>query len=529
MVGPNYKPPEVHVNPSYGELSAQMPATQPTTRASVVTQQPVPAGKWWTTFNDDELNSLIDRAVKGNLSVQEAQSRLRQARYQLAIAGAQLYPDVNVDGGYNHSRGSSNIIIPPGAFGSSSSSSATPLAVPRGTGHATAAPAAVSQSGTSGSGSGGSGGGSSISGGGIAGPQSPLGQGGLPGVVTDVYQVGFDASWEIDVFGGTRRGIEAAEADTQAAIEDERSVYISLLAEVARNYVELRGFQRQAEIARQNLLTQEDSLELTRSRFQNGFVTQLDVSRQAAQVATTAAEIPPLEYQAHQSIHSLSILLGLDPDALAEELEQVKPIPPLPPTVPVGLPSDLLRRRPDIRRAERQLAASSARIGVATADLFPKFTITGLLGLDSSKPKNLFDYSSRYYSFVPGVSWPIFDAGQIQNNIKVQNELERQAALGYQNTVLSALQEVEDSLAAYRTEQVRRRALADAVAASRDAVDLARQQYQQGVTDFLTVLDAQRTLLSAENSLVQSDSNLCDDLVALYKALGGGWEVEGKS
>jgi NodT family efflux transporter outer membrane factor (OMF) lipoprotein len=197
--------------------------------------------------------------------------------------------------------------------------------------------------------------------------------------------------------------------------------------------------------------------------------------------------------------------------------------------VPVGLPSELLRRRPDIRRAERRLAAATARIGVATADLFPKFTITGLIGLDSTAPKNLFQYQSHYYSVVPGVTWPIFDAGQIQANIDVTDEQQTQAMLTYRQTVLTALKEVEDSLAAYRTEQLRRRALADAVTASRQALDLARNQYQQGVIDFLTVLDAERGLLSAEDALAVSDTQTCDDLVSLYKALGGGWDVEAKS
>jgi outer membrane protein, multidrug efflux system len=493
-VGPDYKPPQIKVNPQFSELSG--PTTQPSRPSAAA----VPPGKWWTSFGDTQLNQLVAAALKDNLPMQEAQSRLREARYQMIEAGAMFYPQINADGGYNHARGSKNVVIPAGAFG------AGMAAVPaHGAAHPLDAPPPPS------------------------GPTSPLGQGGLPGVVTDVYQVGFDASWEIDVFGGTRRAVEAAAADEAAAAEDNRAVAVTLAAEVARNYVELRGYQRQAAIARENLANEEDTLELTRSKYQNGFVTQLDVARQAAEVATTAAAIPPLEYEQRQCIHSLGILLGQDPDALAAQLAQTEPIPPLPPEVPVGLPSDLLRRRPDIRRAERRLAAATARIGVATADLYPKFTITGLLGVDSTAPKNLFQYQSHYYSVVPGVTWPIFNAGQIQANVDVQNELQKQAVLDYQQTVLTALQEVEDSLAAYRTEQLRRRALADAVTASRDALELARNQYQQGVVDFLTVLDAERELFAAEDALAVSDSQTCDDLVALYKALGGGWEVEPKS
>lgn len=515
-VGPNYQPPQVKVNAQYSEIT---PPAAGTTQPSQVTAMAPPPGQWWTVFNDPELDRLIERAVKGNLDLQQAQSRVRQARYQEMIAGADFYPTVNVDGGYNHARGSKNVIIPPGAFGSSFSSGSAPAsAAPQGRImplDQTAGGNLNSQGGSTG--------------GAIAGPESPLGQGGLPGVTTDVYQVGFDASWEIDVFGGTRRGVEAASADTAAAIEDQRSVMVSLLAEVARNYVELRGYQRQLVIAQQNLAIQQDTLELTKSKYQSGFVTDLDVVRQEDQVARTTAQIAPLEAQIDQSIHDLGILLGQDPNSLMAELSKNQPIPPVPGLVPVGIPSELLRRRPDIRRAERQIAAATARIGVATADLFPKFTITGLLGLDSTKPKNLFNYSSYYYSLVPGVSWPIFDAGRIQNNIHVQNELERQAVLAYEQTVLEALKEVEDSLATYRTEQARRLALIDSVTASRQALHLAREQYQQGVIDFLTVLDTERSLLDAENALAQSDLSVSDDLVSLYKALGGGWEMGGKS
>jgi NodT family efflux transporter outer membrane factor (OMF) lipoprotein len=505
-VGPNYKAPEVKVMPRFGELSAA------TTQPSTPNAGPAEAGKWWSKFNDLELDKLVDRAVTGNLDLQEAQSRLRQSRFEMISAGAVLAPQIGVDGGYNHARGSSNVVIPSGALGKGLAAKpfvakGAPAGATPPSGALRAEPAGIT-------------GGSSAGG----GPQSPLGEGGLPGVVTDVYQVGFDASWEIDVFGGERRGIEAAAADAAAAAEDQRDVLVTLAGEVARNYVQLRGYQRQANIARENLQLQESTLELTQSKYKNGFVTQLDVARQTAQVATTAAEIPPLEYQERVAIHSLGILLGEDPTALMDELAATEPIPPLPPEVPVGLPSDLLRRRPDIRRAERRLAAATARVGQATADFYPKFTITGLLGVDSTSPRHLFDYSSRYYEIVPGMSWSILNGGQVQANVDIHNEQQKQAGLEYQQTVLNALKEVEDSLAAYRTEQLRRRALADAVAASRQAVDLAREQYRQGVIDFLTVLDAERELLAAQDSLTTSERMAGEDLVALYKALGGGWD-----
>jgi outer membrane protein, multidrug efflux system len=513
-VGPDYKAPQVQVTSGYGDLN--LPTTMPTTQMSRTTAAPIPLVEWWTTFGDAELDSLIERAVKSNWDLRQATSRVRQARAQLATVTPDEYPEVNAGGGYSHARGSKNVTIPSGLFGGGGAASGS-------TGSAPSASERVARADTSG---GTSGGGSAGSG--DTALQSPLGAGGLPGVDTDLWQVGFDASWEIDVFGGTRRNIEASNADVAAAIEDRRDALVSLLGEVARDYIDLRGSQRELEIVRQNLKTQEDTLWLTRDRFNNGVATQLDVARAAAQVATTAAEIPTIISSIGQSIHALSVLLAEQPEALSDELTKVAPIPPVPPEVPVGLPSELIKRRPDIRRAERQLAAANARIGVATADLFPKFSITGLLGLDSTEPKNLFDYSSRYYSIAPGFTWPIFDAGRIRANIRVQDEAEQQAVATYQQAVLNALRDVEDALVVYENEQIRRKALMDAVDADKQAVDLATDQYKQGVADFLTVLDAERELYAAQDSLVQSDETVSSNLVTLYKALGGGWEIEQK-
>jgi outer membrane protein, multidrug efflux system len=509
-VGPDYQAPKITVAPSFGEAATTQPDHS-------VNGNRVDAVRWWRGFNDPELNSLIDRATVNNLDLRIAESRLRQARAQRGVVGSALWPEINADGGYQHARGSKNVVIPVSAFtsGSGGASPAISSANP------TATPALVT------SGGGGSGGTAAVSSSAPpGGPQSPFGNGGFPGVTTDLYQAGFDASWEVDVFGGQRRADEAADADTAAAMEDRRDVRVSLLAEVARDYIQLRAAQFEAQIARQNLHDQQDTLELTRSRYKAGFSTQLDVARQAAQVASTAATLPMLEASVRQMIHALGVLLGQDPDSLSAELSASAPIPPVPPEVPVGVPADLVRRRPDIRRAERQLAAASARIGVATSDFYPKFSITGSFGLDSSRVHQLFDWNSHYFALSPGVSWPIFDAGRIRNNVEVQKELTRQAATSYQSAVLNALREVEDAMASYRTEQLRHRALADAVDASKEAADLARQQYDQGVIDFLQVLDAQRVLLEAQNVLAESDSSISLDLVSLYKALGGGWDAQ---
>ncbi len=509
MIGPNYTAPVVKVNPSFTETQ---PA--PTTQASTVSTVSSPPVEWWTTFRDPEMQSLIERAAKGNYNLKEAASRVRQARAQRGVTGADLLPDFTTTSGYQRAHGSKNVSIPLGAFGGSGSSStgtASNAASPASKGKLVlpAASSSVSLPGTH-----------------SGGPQSPFGSGGFPGVSTNLYEVGFDSTWEIDVFGGSRRAVEAAIDDIQAAQEDQRDVLVTLLAETARTYVELRGLQRQLLIAQQNLKAQQDTLELTNSRYKAGFVTNLDVARQANQVATTAAALPALESSVRIHIHTLGVLLGEDPNALLSELTTASPIPTVPPEIPVGLPSDLLRRRPDVRRAERQLASATAQVGVAEADLLPKFSITAALGFDATRPKQLFDWNSRYWALSPGVSWPIFDAGRIRFNIQVKNEQQAQASANYQQTVLNALKDVEDSLTSYRTEQLRHQALVDASTAAHEAVDLARQQYDQGITDFITVLDAEREEFSAQDSVAQSDQNISTDLIALYKALGGGWEIK---
>ncbi len=458
MVGPNYHPRAATMPSQWGELSDAGPATRPVAATPVV--------QWWKTFDDSDLNSLIERAVASNWDLKRAKARVREARAQRDVTRADLFPNVNTGASF------SNTHSPTGVFG------------------------------------GGSAGGSSISG---IGDQN-------------LYQAGFDASWEIDVFGGVRRNVEAADADIEAAVEDYRDTTVSLLAEVARNYVELRGFQRQWTIAEENLKAQQQTLDLTQSRLKAGVATDLDVARAQAQVSTTASEIPSLQASARMAIHRLGTLLGVDPMKLSEELSPIKPIPGVPPELPVGVPSDLLRRRPDIRRAERQLAAATARIGVATADLFPKFSLTGSLGLESPKSNNLLNYSSRFYSIGPSVSWPIFDAGRIRANIRVQDAREEQAVAVYEQAVLTALQEVEDALVNYTREEARRRTLVQAAEANDRAVKLATQLYGAGRTDFLSVLQAQRDLFASQDALVQSNRLVSTNLVQLYKALGGGWE-----
>jgi outer membrane protein, multidrug efflux system len=346
------------------------------------------------------------------------------------------------------------------------------------------------------------------------------------GDVSNLYQAGLDAAWELDIFGGTRRNIEAADADLQAAVEDRRDVLVTLTAEVALNYIDLRAFQQRIAIARQNLAAQQHTAELTRKRFEAGFVGRLDVANADAQVATTASLIPLLESSARQTIYSLGILLGREPAALLEELTPASTIPAAPPEVPAGLPADLLRRRPDIRRAEAQIHAATANIGVATADLFPKFALSGSIGLRSNQFSSWMDWVNRVWAFGPSASWQVFTSGAVRSNIKVQEALQAQSLLAYQQTVLTALQDVENALIASATEADHLKALAEAVAANRQAVRLSTQLYTQGEIDFLNVLDAQRSLFVSEDALVQSTGNISTDRVTLYKALGGGWNDE---
>ncbi|HSI33406.1 MAG TPA: efflux transporter outer membrane subunit [Tepidisphaeraceae bacterium] len=343
---------------------------------------------------------------------------------------------------------------------------------------------------------------------------------------SDLYRAGFDAGWELDVFGGVRRSVEAADAQIDVVVEDRRDVLVTLTSEVATNYAELRGTQARIEIAKQNLATQRRSLALTRRRLEGGFVTGLDVANAEAQVASTESTIPTFEASARQSIYAIAVLLGLEPGALVEELTVVSPVPVTPPEVPVGLPSDLLRRRPDIRRAEAEAHVATARIGVATADLFPRFSLSGAFSLSASQLSGLGNWANRSWSVGPTVTWPIFEGGRIRSNIEVQNAAQEQTLIAYAGTILRALQEVESVLIAYAKEQQSRAATIRAAAANRRAVDLAERLYDQGKTDFLNVLNAQRSLFLSEDALVRSDVELARQLIATYKALGGGWEWE---
>jgi NodT family efflux transporter outer membrane factor (OMF) lipoprotein len=457
------------VGPDYRRPDTPVPAMWSEARYDGIDTRPADLARWWEEFNDPALTQLVLRAAGSNLDLRLAEGRIREARALRRVAESGAWPSVDVSGTYSRSRTSENAIAP------------------------------------SSQGSG----------------DSPFFRGSNNG--QDLFRSGFDSSWEIDVFGGVRRSVESADATVEASIEDRRDILVTLLGDIARNYIDLRGFQRRLAVAQNNLTAQQESLEITRVRFQAGLANYLQVSQAEAQVNTTAAEIPALEALSKQAAHRLDVLLGIQPGVLSAELSTDAPIPALPPQAHVGLPSELLRRRPDIRRAERQLAAANAEVGVATADLYPKFSLSGVFGVTSISASDWFSAPSRFWSIGPTIRWPIFDAGRIRANIEVRNARQEQALTQYEKTVLTAFEDVENALVSYAKEQVRYRSLMDAVVANRRALALADELYKNGLVDFLNVLDSQRSLYAAEDDLTRSEATMATNLVALYKALGGGW------
>ena len=344
---------------------------------------------------------------------------------------------------------------------------------------------------------------------------------------SDLYDAGFDASWEIDLFGGVRRSVEAAEAELEASQEDSRYVLVSLSAEVALNYVENRTFQKRLSIAEANLDAQTETYNISRWRSMAGLTTQLDVEQAKYSLEQTRAQIPALRIGYEQSSNRLAVLMGQNPGLLKSDLAEIRPIPVPPDEIAVGIPTDVLRNRPDIRREERTLAARTAAIGVATADLYPKFNLSGSLGLQALTFDNLFRYSSRTYGMRPAISWSLFEGGRLRNNIAVQNALQEQALIQYEQTILNALEEVESALVTFSENQDRMYSLKEASDAAQRAVDLARSQYSSGLVDFQTLLTAQRSMLSLQDQLAGSRADVTSSLIRLYKSLGGGWKAKG--
>jgi multidrug efflux system outer membrane protein len=470
-VGPDFLKPKAEVPPAWTQAALQQAAKAPST---VRAEEPA-TDAWWENFGDPELSSLIKNAAAANLDLQEAGLRIAEARAQRDIAASAQLPTLSGNASYANQR-ISETTAEGSIFNSlGKSGKGLPIKIPT-----------------------------------------------FPNPY-DQFQAGFDAAWEPDLFGGMRRSVEAAEADTQASQEDAHDALVSLEAEVARDYIDLRSAQDSLAITQRNLATQQQIRALARQRYEAGLASDLDTSNAQAQVRQTQSQAPPFSRTIASDINQLSELLAREPGALTQELRAAKPVPPVPAEVRIGLPGDLLRRRPDIRAAEARLHAATARVGVATAALFPSLTFNASLGTQSETFPNLAQWASRFYSIGPNLEVPIFEGGKLRATVKLADLEEKEAVVDYARTVLNAVHEVENAIISYESEQGRRDALAATLVQNRDTLSLARQRYQGGVTTFLDVLDAERSQEQTELALAASNAAISTDLVALYKALGGGW------
>ncbi|MGO9036995.1 MAG: efflux transporter outer membrane subunit [Steroidobacteraceae bacterium] len=471
-VGPNFVRPTPQA-PAHWSAQATVSSAAPAAH-TVVTEQSADLRAWWGTFDDPKLDSLIDRAVSSNLDLRAAVLRIDEARAQRSISAAAFWPTLSVDASYTRERFS--VTTPTGA-----------LFNEVGMSHVPGSPATT-----------------------IPNPYNQL-------------QLSAGASWEIDLFGRVRRSVEAADATVQVSVEDHRAVLVSVLADVSQSYMELRAAQARLAIAKENLATTEELLDLTRQRRAAGLTTEIDVSNAIAQNTATRAELPAFDLEITQSINQLSQLLGREPEALRTELDGPAPVPEARADLSIGLPADLARRRPDIREAEANLHAATAQIGVAVANLFPRLTLSGTGGFQSETAGNLLEWASRFASFGPTLDLPIFDQGRWRT-VRLYDVRAQEAALAYQRTVLNALHEVENALAAHGADQQRRAWLDATVAQNRDTLTLSRQRYESGLATFIEVLDAERTLQQNQLALADSMGAVSTDLVRVYRSLGGGWQ-----
>jgi NodT family efflux transporter outer membrane factor (OMF) lipoprotein len=338
------------------------------------------------------------------------------------------------------------------------------------------------------------------------------------------YSAGLNASWEPDFYRTLRGAIAAYQTDLEADQEALRNTLVTLTADVALDYVDLRSYQAQLAVTKANLAKYEETLEMTKAKYESGLTGALDVEQALETVQSTQAQIPTLETEIQQSLNAIAVLLGEKPGAVDAELADVKPVPSVPAEVAVGIPADLVRRRPDLRKAERQYAAQSVRVGIAEANLYPTFSISGTLSFGATGLLNLFTPATLASSLAGAVQQAVFNRKQLREQVKVQGALLDQYEISYQSAVLTALQDVENALQAFDAEQVRRKSLAEAAKSAENAAEMSRELYSTGLKDFLTVLDSERSVLSLQNSLVQSDATITANLVRLYKAMGGGWQ-----
>jgi outer membrane protein, multidrug efflux system len=450
------------VGPDYNEPELNLSPTwhtEPNMGISYQQMKQELLSSWWTQFNDPLLSSLIERAIAGNLNLKTAQSRVRQARASRSITNADMFPKLNFSGSDSWTRSSDD------SFGGSNTSQR--------------------------------------------------------------LSTSFDSSWELDLFGGVRRSVEAADADLQSSVENLRDVLVSLLAEVALNYIDVRTYQARLTTVNENLQAQNETFQITQWRLKAELSDELAMQQARYNLESTRAEVPSLLTSLDKSMNRIAVLLGEQPGKIHKELESVGIIPIYSMDIAVGVPADLIRRRPDIRKAERDLASKTARIGVATAQLYPQFSLRGSISMDGTSlnqlANNMTTPSDWVLSGGPSVSWPIFDAGVVRQNIKVQSEIQEQSLIQYESSVLNAFEEVENAIISYVNEKRRNANLKEAAQASKLAAKLSQQKYEVGMIDFSVLLDAQRSQLSFESQLAQSNGTVTSNLIRLFKALGGGW------
>jgi NodT family efflux transporter outer membrane factor (OMF) lipoprotein len=420
---------------------------------------------WWKSFRDVQLSSLVERLVAQNLDLETAAERVVQSVAQRQVAVSQGLPHIDGQSSSTYDRQSPNGTL----------SLLTPA----------------------------------------------------PGASLEyaLFRDGLKSSWQLDLFGRVRRAVEAADAETLAAVENRHGVALAALAELAQSYMQLRGTQNRLEIAKRNLRLADENVELVNTRFGGGVATTLDLAQARAQRATIAATLPPLRIQEAELINAIGLLLGDAPRALETELHRSRMLPRVPRRVPVGLPGTLVRRRPDVREAEAHLHEATAQSGVAVANFYPDVTLNGAVSVESLRLSNLFSPTSGAFALGPSISIPIFEGGQLKGNLVLRESRQREAAIFFQKTALRAWKEVDDALTAYREAQRRRADIARSVTENQAALQAARQRYSEGAIDFLNVITTQAQLLQSENDLADSDTQIATNLVNLYRALGGGWEV----
>jgi NodT family efflux transporter outer membrane factor (OMF) lipoprotein len=483
VVGPDFQRPEAAVPHAWR-------AAQPPVGAEV-TSRPTAAPldtAWWTSFQDPELVRLEERVAGANLDLKVASIQLAESRAARSVTAAEQFPTLDGNASFTREQASANGVLTDSGV-SAGPTSASSVASGTGSGVAT----------------------------------TPAGSKAL--APFNIWQAGFDSSWELDLWGRVRRSVEAADASVESSADARRDLLVSTMAEVARDYIQLRGTQTVHTITLDNLHAAEAIERVTRERNINGLTTELDVAQASAQVATEKALLPQLEQQEAETINRLSFLLGQAPGALRVELQAAAPVPPTPPVVPVGLPSELARRRPDIRQAEAQLHNATAEIGVAKADFYPSVTLSGSASLQALEFDRLGNWASHQFAVGPSLTLPIFEGGRLKATLNLRKEQQQEAAVTYQRTVLSAWHEIDNALTAYSAEQQRRNQLEASVVHNQKAFALAQDQYKGGIGSFLQVLTAERSLLAAQQDLAESTTTISTNLVSLYKSLGGGWEA----